>query len=203
MAESIVISGAVEGPVDEAVLRRLVRDSGAVPGTFYGKKGKDRLVQQVSAYNHAARLSPWIVLMDLDRDADCAAGLRNRLLPNEPVPNLCLRIAVRTVEAWLLADRERFSDFFAVAASKVPPSPEFLPDPKRTIIELARSSRRKEIRSDMIPRPESGRPVGPAYTSRMIEYIESAKGWRPAVAAEAADSLRRCLKCIQRLIRQS
>jgi hypothetical protein len=202
MAEGIVISGAVEGPVDEAVLRRLLRDSGATPGAIYGKRGKDRLVQQVSAYNHAARFAPWVVLMDLDRDADCGAGLKNRLLP-DPSPTLCLRIAVRTVEAWLLADRERFSDFFAISLSKVPPNPESLPDPKRTIVELARTSRRKEIRSDLVPRPESGRPVGPLYTSRMIEYIESTQnGWRPAVAAEEAESLRRCLRCLQRLVRQ-
>lgn len=202
---AIVISGAVEGLVDEAVLRRLILDSGAIPGAVYGKRGKDRLVQQVSAYHHAARISPWVVLMDLDNDADCAAGLRNRLLPGEePPPSLCLRIAVRTIEAWLLADRERFSDFFAVGLSKVPSSPESLADPKRTIVELARSSRRKEIRSDLVPRAESGRPVGPAYTSRMIEYVESTeKGWRPVVAAKEAESLRRCLKCLQRLIRQN
>ncbi len=203
MAEGIIISGAVEGPVDEAVLRRLIWDCGAIPGAVYGKQGKDRLVQQVSAYNHAARIAPWVVLMDLDRDADCAAGLKNRLLP-DPSPTLCLRIAVRTVEAWLLADRERFSDFFAVTLSKVPPRPESLLDPKRMIVDLARSSRRKEIRADLVPRSESGRSVGPAYTSRIIEFIEDAQnGWRPAVAAEEAESLRRCIRCLQRLIRQN
>lgn len=97
-----VISGAVEGPVDEAVLRRLIQDLGATPGTIYGKRGKDRLVQQVAAYSHAARITPWVVLIDLDHDADCAPTLRNRLL-RDPSPALCLRIAVRAIEAWLLA----------------------------------------------------------------------------------------------------
>lgn len=202
MAESVVISGAVEGPVDEAVLRRLLQDSGALPGTIYGKMGKSRLVQKIGAYNHAARLGPWVILVDLDRDAECVALLRNRLLP-APEPALCFRIAVRAVESWLLADRERFASFFGVVLSKIPQHPEGLLDPKRSVVELARSSRRKEIRRDLVPRPESGRVVGPAYTSRMVEYIESLEeGWRPAVAAEGSESLRRCLSCVQRLVQR-
>ena len=203
MATETVISGAVEGLVDEAVLRRLIHDLGATPGPIYGKKGKDRLVQQVAAYSYAACLAPWVVLIDLDRDADCAPTLRNRLLP-EPAPALCLRIVVRAIEAWLLADRERFAEFFGIALSKVPLHPEALPDPKRAVVDLARSSRRKEIRRDLVPSKESGRQVGPAYTSYLLAYIQDGQsGWRPEIAAEEAESLRRALRCIERLLRRA
>lgn len=203
MSIAAVISGAVEGPVDEAVLRRLIQELGATPGTIYGKRGKERLVQQVAAYSQAARLTPWIVLMDLDRDADCAPTLRNRLLP-EPAPALCLRIAVRAVEAWLLADRERFAEYFGIALSKMPPQPEALPDPKRAVVDLARSSRRKEIRRDLVPRQESGRTVGSAYTSHLLAFIQDGQnGWRPEIAAEEARSLRSALRCLERLLRRS
>lgn len=191
----------MEGPIDEAVLRRLLEFLGAVPGPIYGKQGKDRLLQQISAYNHASRISPWVVLIDLDRDADCAPSFRLRHLA-APEPNLCFRVAVRTVEAWLLADRARFSSFFAVALSKIPHKPEELPDPKRMVVSLARSSRRREIRRDLVPREESGRVVGPAYTSHLLAYIQDGRnGWRPEVAAEAAYSLRSTLRCLERLIR--
>lgn len=201
MATDTVVSGAVEGPVDEAVLRRLIQGFGATAGTIYGKMGKDRLIRQVPAYSLAARLAPWVVLIDLDRDADCAPTLRNRLLPS-PAPALCLRIAVRAIEAWLLADRERFAEFFGIALSKVPQHPERLPDPKRTVVDLARSSRRKEIRLDLVPRQESGRTVGPAYTSHLLAYIQDGqRGWRPEIAAEEADSLKRALLCLERLLR--
>jgi hypothetical protein len=49
----------------------------------------------------------------------------------------------------------------------------------------------------MVPREAAGRPVGPAYTSRLIEYIEA--HWRPDVAAQHAASLERALACLKRL----
>lgn len=203
MATETVILGAVEGLVDEAVLKRLIHELGAIPGTIFGKNGKTRLMQQVAAYSHAARHTPWVVLMDLDRDADCASTLRNRLL-SEPAPALCFRIAVRAIEAWLLADRERFAEFFGIALSKVPRHPEALPDPKRAVVDLARSSRRKEIRQDLVPRQASGRTVGPAYTSHLLAYIQDVQnGWRPAIAAEGAQSLQRALRCLERLLERS
>lgn len=82
--------------------------------------------------------------------------------------------------------------------------PESISDPKLTIVNLARQSRKREIRADMVPRSASERLIGPAYTSRLIECIENKKnGWRPDVAARYSDSLKRCIQCINRLIKQS
>ena len=39
---------------------------------MHGKKGKDGLLRNLDGYNRAARFSPWVVLVDLDHDADCA-----------------------------------------------------------------------------------------------------------------------------------
>jgi hypothetical protein len=104
---------------------------------------------------------------------------------------------VREIEAWLLADRDSFSTFFHIDSSRIPADPEAERDPKGTVVRLAQSSEQKEIREDMAPRPGSGRSVGPAYTSRMIEYVN--KVWRPEVAARSAQSLERALKSIKRL----
>ena len=73
---SLVISGAVEGPVDEAVLRVLLSHFGKNPAGIYGKNGKPDLRKKINAYNQAGHRSPWIVLVDLNRDADCAPALR-------------------------------------------------------------------------------------------------------------------------------
>ncbi len=199
----VVISGAVEGLVDEAVLQRLVEHVRATPGFVYGKNGKPLLRQRINGYNQAARLSPWIVLVDLNHDADCAPPLRASWLPN-PAPGMCFRVAVREVEAWLFADRERLARFLGVSFSRIPQKPEVVDDPKRTMVEFAKHSRRREIREDMVPRPGSGRPVGPAYTSRLIEFaMDTRLGWRPAVAARHSDSLNRCLRCLRRLVKMS
>jgi hypothetical protein len=192
----IVISGAVEGIVDEAVLRCLVRHVGAEPGPIHGRNGKQHLLQRLSGYNQAAHIAPWVVLVDLDQDGNCAPPLRTRWLPR-PAPRMCFRIAVREVEAWLLADRDRLAPFLGVARTRVPLLPEGVTDPKRAMVELARHSQRRAIQEDMIPRLGSGRTVGPAYASRLIEFVEAT--WRPDVAAEHADSLRRCCERLSRL----
>jgi len=196
----LVVSGAVEGPTDEAVLRRLLEEAGVAAGSVFGKSGKAFLRQNVQRYNRAAHHFPWIVLVDLNREAECAPALCKAWLPN-PASQMCFRVAVREVESWLLADRERFARFLSVAITKIPRNPESLEDPKRAIVDLAAQSRRREIREDMTPRPGSGRRIGPAYTSRIIEFVTDRHfGWRPNVAAKSADSLHRCLRRFRRFL---
>lgn len=196
----MILSGAVEGSVDEAVLRRLVIEAGAELRPVYGKQGKQYLRDKIYGYNQAAHFWPWVVLVDLDDGADCAPPLRQCWLPS-PASQMCFRIAVREVEAWVLADRERIANFLAVPVSHIPLLPEREGDPKRTMVELARRSRRREVREDMVPRSGSGRKIGPAYTSRLIEFVTDSKtGWRPEVAANCADSLKRCLRRLKELV---
>ena len=195
--KSLLISGAVEGLVDEAVLRRLVEHVGALPGPIYGRNGKQDLKQRLHGYNQAAQLGPWLVLVDLNHDADCAPPLRQSWLPG-PAPRMCFRVVVRMVEAWLLADREEIARLLAVAVAQIPSRPDELDDPKQTLVQLAQRSRRKGVREDMLPRVGSGRPTGPAYPSRLIEFATGP--WRPDVAAASSDSLSRCLRRLKDLI---
>lgn len=196
-----VVSGAVEGIVDEAVFRRIVRTVRAEPGPVYGKNGKHQLIERLPGYNNAARFSPWLVLVDLDHDADCPPPFRTAALPR-PADQMCFRVAVREVEAWLLADRERIADFLDVNPNWIPRDPEGAPDPKRIVVDLARRSRSRDISRDLVPREGSGRSEGPAYASRLIEFVSDHRhGWRPGVAARSADSLARCLRCLRRLVR--
>lgn len=76
MPVDIVIAAAVEGIVDEAVVRRLIKHAGATPGEVYGKNGKQSLRRKIRGYNNAARRAPWIIVVDLDQNADCAPPLR-------------------------------------------------------------------------------------------------------------------------------
>lgn len=195
-----VFSAAVEGVVDEAVVRRLISHAGGDTGTVYGRRGKPYLRQRIAGFNQAARHAPWVILVDLDNDADCAAVLRAEWLPN-PAPQLCFRIALREVETWLLADREAAARFLRVTKGRIPQDPESVTNPKEFVVNLARRSRRRDIREDMVPRPGSGRAVGPAYTSRLAEFASTR--WRPPIAAERSDSLKRAIRCIQRLVESS
>ncbi len=191
------ISAAVEGAIDEAVVRRLVTHVGGQIKTVYGRSGKDALQRNIKGYNNAARRAPWLVLIDLDNDTACIPLIRSKWVP-EPAPYLCFRIAVREVEAWLMADAQRFAHYLSVAPKRISAEPEMLPHPKNEVVNLARRSRRKDIRKDMVPREGSGRRVGPAYASRLMEYVR--EYWQPAVAAERAESLRRAIACLRRLL---
>lgn len=198
MPFGIVINAVVEGSVDEAVVRRLIMHVGAIAGAFCGKKGKENIRRRIHAYNNAARHAPWIIVVDLDRDAECAPPLRNEWLP-EPAPFLCFRIAVREVESWLMADRQGIASFLRVNPQAIPIDPEKLTDPKETLVNLARQSRDQELRKDMVPRPGSGRAIGPAYSSRLIEF--AARRWRPEVAAARSNSLNRAIRCLKQVVR--
>ena len=193
----VVVSAAVEGDIDEAVARKLIMFVGGSPGAVYGRSGKDSLRRKIGGYNNAARHSPWVVMVDLDTEADCAPQLRRQWLP-QPAPLLCFRIVVREVEAWLMADSESLARFLNVRRDLVPNDPEHVIRPKEAMVDLGSRSRRSDLRSDMVPRPGSGRTVGRAYSSRLLEYV--AGHWRPEVAAERADSLRRAIRCLRRLV---
>ena len=196
---TLYLDAAVEGDVDEAVVERLAGHVGATIGTAYGRKGKSFLRKRIGNYNNAARNRPWLVLVDLDDEFECAPDLITAWLPS-PNPQLSFRVAVREVESWLIADRERLAAFLSISKSIIPAHPEELPDPKATIVDLARRSRRREIRDDFVPRAGSGREIGPAYVSRLTEYVRDTRsGWRPNVAASAAASLARCLKSLASL----
>jgi len=166
-----VVTGAVEGDLDEALLRRILDHVGISLGVVHGRRGKPFLLQSVDGYNHAARHAPWVVLVDLDRDCDCPPPCTEKWLP-KPSAQMCFRVAVRAAEAWLLADRERLARLLGIRTALLPRDPDRLDDPKKELVDLARGSHRRAIRDELVPREGSGRPVGPLYTTRMIEFVQ-------------------------------
>lgn len=195
MCADVSFTGAVEGAVDEVLLRRIVASAGREIATVYVTEGKGNLVKRLPGFNAAAAHAPWLVLVDLNGDP-CAPGFINDHLP---APSACMRfrVAVRAAEAWLMADAERLASFLSVSTGRVPIDPETELNPTQTMVNLARHSRRRAIREDMVPDPGGGRSIGPAYEARLIEFmIDSNDGWRPNIAALRADSLARLLRSL-------
>ncbi len=193
------VTAAVEGILDEAVLGMLLRRRGVDLCAVHGKRGKRDLLRNVRGYNHAAGQAPWILLVDLDQEP-CAPTLRNAWLPR-PARFMCCRIAVRSVEAWLLADRERLATHLSIPRTLVPRDVEALEHPKRAVVDLARRSRSRRVRETLVPRAGAGRQVGPGYTGAMLDFV--ARAWRPQVAAERCDSLARAIRGIEELLRKT
>ena len=177
------IASAVEGVPDEVVVERIIGHAGGRVGTVYGKKGKNLLRPKIAGYNNAVRHAPWIAPVDLDSE-NCAAQLRGAWL-SAPAPLLRFRVAVRAVEAWLMADAETIARYLDVPPGSVPDAHESLRDPKDAMVNPARRSRRKSVREDMVPGKRSGRRVGPAW--RLICRDRMAPGRRrPALGEPAA-----------------
>lgn len=195
-----LICGAVEGYPDEEALKRLIAHVNGAVGRVLNKGGKIRLDEITASLNGAAKGTAWTVLGDLDHDANCAPELVAEKMPR-PSPYMCFRVPVRELEAWMLADRERIAAFLGVDASKVPLDPEALDDPKRSVIALARRSRKREIQKGMPPREGSGRAEGPAYASLLGEFAR--EHWRIDVARCRSDSLARCIRAMEGLARRA
>ena len=194
-----VVTAAVEGQTDAAVAERLIDHAGGRIGNVYGREGKALLQRQIAGYNLAARRTPWLVLVDLDADAECPVTLVRMWLPVHAADYLCFRVAVREIESWIMADSKTLSAFLRVRSGQVPRDPESLEYPKRAMISLASHSTNRSIREDMGRDQGKGRRVGSAtYSQRLVDYIRAS--WRPEVAAERSESLRRTVTCLRRLV---
>jgi len=184
---------AIEGEADEAVARAILRHCGldCVRPLIAG--GKTKLDPRLPGYLDAARRTPWLILRDLDRDAGCAPELITRLVSG--VDAAPLRIAVHSVEAWLLADREAAARWLRVQRSAVPRQVEAVPDAKGALVDLARQSSNRDIRADIVPEQGSTARHGKGYVDQVRAFCSGA--WRPDVAARNCDSLRRCIDFVR------
>jgi hypothetical protein len=186
----------VEGITDEPVAKKLLRHVGLEVGMVYGRKGKSYVLERAAVYNKAALRAPWFVLVDLDMDTQCASEAMNAWLP-KPTDGMRFRIAVRAVEAWLMADRESMASFLSVSLAKIPHQVDRETNPKLMLINIARTSRNKSVREDIVPRDGSGAKVGPLYVARLTDFTE--KHWRPDEGMKHSESLRRCIHALSTL----
>ena len=199
MLSVLDINYATEGEIDAIVAARLIEFCGGVPGLKRVAGGKSKLDPNINKYKESARHLPWLVIRDLDRDEACAPALVRRLVPDAP-PLLCMRIAVRQIESWLMADRAAIALFLKVPLARIPNNIEGILDSKRTLVDLAAQSRSKDIRLAMVPAASSGASEGPEFAAFMTDF--ALKHWRPDIASalEQGSSLSRAIRCLQRLV---
>jgi hypothetical protein len=157
--------------------------------------GYGYLRRTIAGWNEAARGGPWLVLTDLDR-AECPRALIDEWLPQPQHPNLLFRVAVREVEAWLLADRENLARYLGVSTRLFPPDPDSLPDAKRSLIELARRSRGRAVRESIVPRQGSTAKQGGDYNGFLGRFVMDA--WNIKAASVRSPSVDRTIAVLAR-----
>lgn len=191
----------VEGITDLVVLNRLLGNANVLNFKTRIAGGKANILNRLEEYNRAYRRTRWLVVIDLDQDAECAPEYLREISPS-PGKEMLLRIAVHSIESWIMADRIMFARFLGIHSDNVPLQPDSLGDPKAELISLIRRKcRRPRLRQDMLPTQGGKRKVGVRYTDRITEFVQL--HWRPEVAAGRSESLARCIRALEDLKRQS
>ncbi len=197
---------AVEDDLSDAVVRRLldhvrrrfqVRARYPLPTLPHLRpeaSGFGYLRTNVRAFNNAAAATPHFVLTDLDVSA-CAPELIQEWTGGMLHPNFILRVAVREVEAWLLADTHNLAEFLRLPPVDIPADVESIPQPKEEIVRLALLSPDAEIRDNLAPRPGSTATTGRLFTRTLVGYVKDL--WDIDAAADNANSLERALRALR------
>lgn len=185
----------VEGPTDAPFAEAFIRSVGRSPRVLTVQGGKSRLDEKIAQWNRASNSLPILVIRDWDSNdrSDCPSALIERLTSAAGVvaPRLVLRIAVRAIESWALADVDAVADFFGVSSASVPKSPDAHSDPKQALVNLCRRARSARISRGMVPSTSSKARVGPEYTALMTEFGRDA--WDPSRASQRSPSLARAI----------
>ena len=194
-----IINFLVEGIVDEAVAIRLAHFTGYEPGTCFGKKGCGYIRKKISDFNLSAEGMNVLALVDLmDTRLSCPAEALSQWLPHRH-SNMTFRLVVREIESWLLADSEAMADFLGVRVASIPSKVELLDDPKRTLIDLARTSPKRNIRESLVPKDGISATEGILYNIEMTNFVR--EFWDVEKARLKAPSLDKCIIRLNKRIR--
>lgn len=130
---------AVEDELSGSVIKKLIHH--ARPDIdivrIFNARGYGNLKVGMERFCKASRTLPHVVMTDLDR-YPCVMALRTNWRALDLPSSVLFRVAVRETEAWLLADRQGFSQFLHIDQKKIPAMPEMENDPKQLLINLAR-----------------------------------------------------------------
>ena len=188
---------AAEDVLSIEVARKLLEENGhyttshVINAHGFGNLKKDIRAYHKMGYDGLTSL----VITDLDM-GNCAPELIDDWLGMKPHRNFMFRVAIREIEAWLLADRKGIAKFLGVRINKIPHYPEELDDPKLKLVNLARSGK-KLIKEELIPSQGSTAQIGVGYNATLTKFIHSF--WNTDRARECSRSLCRTIKRIERL----
>lgn len=184
-----------EGFLDRVAAEVIVASLGMrVEGAINDAGGVNRFWASVGKYNEAAKQCG-IVFALADHDSTrCVGPTLRKKLPKRHA-NLVLRLSVAELEAWLLADAQQLGAYLSVSPQVIPEKPDKLPNPKQTLVNLARRSSKSAICAGMVPSHGHTGDRGAEYNLIMEEFIRTR--WRPVIAARRSPSLARALKALR------
>ena len=206
----VYISG--EDAVTVAVIKRLlsyVSPRFVVLSNIPARGGEVK--SKVLESNELAKAYPVVMLLDLDRG--CAPELKSKLLQgNTQSRHFLMNISVDEAEAWLMADRQGFANFFGIDVNAIPVSEMQKQEghverremnfPYKSSFMLthvlALRSSKKEIRQKVGVADPKGPKKGKEYNDAIVPFIEN--NWDIEAALPNSDSLHRMVRRLQVLL---
>ncbi len=193
---------AVEGETDKPFAERIVIAAGLSVYKRIPFHGHGNLDKCMARWCQPSNRRAMLVVRDLDPNFghDCPPALVEHLAgPGPRSATTLVRIAERELESWLMADREGVARYFRLRAASIPVLPDHEPNPKRTLVNLCRSSTSSSVRRGMVPDPQGGREVGREFTGLIIGFGSTM--WDVERARSASPSLDRAISSLQGVAR--
>ena len=141
-----------------------------------------------------------VALADLDVEACAAELIRNwfAIPAEQPVAlpeRVVFRVAVREIEAWILADHGAWAQYIGIAPGNFTDKPDLLSDPKRHLLSVIRRKGRKRCHREMLPSGTAH--IGPLYNDVLCQFVQD--HWVPGRAAGHSPSLKRAMTAVNRI----
>lgn len=192
----------LEGRLEEPVAEKLLTYCGHEKGTVYGRQGFGYIQKKAAQFQRLASDNAGVLVLTdfMDSRASCLPhALEQYVLQHiaSPPKTFLCRFAVAELESWLMADRKSMADFLKISTTKIPPTPDELPDPKRHLVNLARKSRKTSVRDGIVPKKSHGGVVAPDYLATMRGFVRDY--WNIGNAVNNSPSLARCVYRLQQL----
>ncbi|GHT34736.1 hypothetical protein FACS189427_02610 [Planctomycetales bacterium] len=199
-----------EDPVTLAVIKRILffcSKEFKIIGELPARGGQ--IKSKIREFNKLSLTYPVVLLTDLDT-ASCAPELLNKLLPETKNEHFLFNIAVDEAEAWLMADRKGFAEYFAIPFDKMP---DFCKTKQGGIKECLEINLRyksslhfttklmefcTKIQYKQQLTPPKGASKGREYNTCVLPFIEGK--WNISNAQKNSDSLDRMIKRLNALI---
>lgn len=187
---------ATEDELSETVGLCLAAEAGLEVGQQLRRGGSGYLRSRLTSFCEMARYQPVLLLTDLDR-ARCASSLIEKWMgASERPENFIFRVAVREIEAWLLADHDAIKGLLGKRVGKLPDDPDQLLDPKQALLALAEKAPR-DIREDLVAKDGAIASQGLGYNAVLGQMVR--EDWRPDRAAGRSASLAKARVRLQEL----
>jgi hypothetical protein len=163
-------------------------------GAKFPGRGAGYLKKNIKSFNELSKGFPFFLLTDLDNDECAPAKIRDWI--KVPLnPNFLFRIAVRESESWVLADRHSFSKFLNISINRIPLKTDMIDDPKRFLIKMVRSSRKNNLKNDIVPAKNSTASIGRNYNEPLVHFVRDE--WDVYEAVKHSESLKRTVARLQ------